>query len=243
MKIWKALFEGQTITCMGCGASLSESIHGLCRRCASNIPWLSELKCRICGRDMDCPDCAGIRRQGFICNRSAVRYEEPIIDWMARYKYRGDEQLSALFGDLLQLAWKRLTHDIPKLRGLPVAVTYIPLSQERAMERGFNQTEQMAQRLSSLQGFKVFELLKRVRHTEKQSFKSRTERAESLKHVFGLNREEAGRLYHWASKQKKQPVIVMIDDIYTTGSTLREASNVVRGSIPLPIFCLTAARS
>jgi len=103
----------------------------------------------------------------------------------------------------------------------------IPLSDERLYERGFNQAESLALEA----GAEPINLLKRV-HSEKQSKKSRNERIR-LPQVFQLS-ETAPPF------QNKQ--ILLIDDVYTTGSTLRQAAIILRQAGAKSVQSLTLAR-
>lgn len=105
-------------------------------------------------------------------------------------------------------------------------VTFIPLSNERLMERGFNQ----AQALTDLLGLNTVELLTRL-HTEKQSKKSREERI-SLAQVFQVTKPDL----------LKQKSILIVDDIYTTGSTLRHAAKALKTAGATEVSSITLAR-
>src|SRR5690606_40303855 len=85
----------------------------------------------------------------------------------------------------------------------------IPLSDERLYERGFNQ----AVVLAGLLDMPVHEVLART-HLEKQSKKSRSERIAG-ENVFRVIGEVQGR------------GVLLVDHIYTTGSTLRQAGKVL----------------
>jgi len=87
------------------------------------------------------------------------------------------------------------------------------LSQERLYERGFNQAEALILEA----GFKSTTLLTRI-HTEKQSKKSRTDRIH-LPQVFQF---DSNRSIPLEGKD-----VLLVDDIYTTGSTLRHAAKIL----------------
>jgi competence protein ComFC len=131
----------------------------------------------------------------------------------------------------------------------------VPVSSARLSERGFNQAEQLAEVLSRRRKVPQLPLLIRTHHTGKQSFKSRSERLADMKHVFAGNVDPKilqslnEHLESIAVQLQKRPLqIIIIDDIYTTGSTVRacaEALYQLCGGLgqPAEIYSLTWARS
>ncbi|WP_052770098.1 ComF family protein [Paenibacillus sp. IHB B 3415] len=131
----------------------------------------------------------------------------------------------------------------------------VPVSSARLAERGFNQAEQLADVLSLRRGIPQLPLLIRTRHTGKQSFKSRSERLADMKHVFTGNTEQKllqrldGQLESIAVRLQNRPLqIIIIDDIYTTGSTMRACAEALHRLIgdlgyAAEIYSLTWARS
>ncbi|MCW3795522.1 ComF family protein [Paenibacillus sp. LS1] len=140
----------------------------------------------------------------------------------------------------------------------PDVVTYVPVSSERLAERGFNQAERLAAGLATACHLPIVDLLQRQINTTKQSFKSRGERIETMKNAFSINPdgmhlvEDLYREPHLPTQKgisHARPIqILLIDDIYTTGSTLDACGRVIlntcfRMEIPVEIYTLTLARS
>jgi ComF family protein len=118
---------------------------------------------------------------------------------------------------------------------MPEFITFVPLSEKRELERGFNQAEQMARDLGRKLRLPVVPLLQRQRHTEKQSLKSRSSRLEDLQDVFSLIPE--------APKQIQTPSrIYVVDDVYTTGSTLNQCAKTIRSRLDAEVYGVTWAR-
>ncbi|MGO4888793.1 ComF family protein [Anaerobacillus sp. MEB173] len=140
---------------------------------------------------------------------------------LAKYKFRGDYVIGQAFEPLLQQMYQAEFSDC--------MVVPIPLSNERLYERGFNQ----AKHLAELIGVPVFDVLKRTTHEQKQSKKSRTERLSLEKSPFEIQSNE--------SIQNKP--ILIIDDIYTTGATIRQAAKVLLDSGAKEVSSLTVGRS
>ena len=212
----------------------------LCRRCAASIPWIrpGNIRCKHCGRPEDCPDCPRRKNPQIVANRSAVRYDGAMKDWLSLYKYRGDERLLAVFARMLEGVFDRMLDEFRLRREDIALVTHVPLSAERLEERGFNQAERIARALAASRRLPAAPLLRRTRHTGKQSFKTRADRLSDLAGVFEPLPDAKDRI-----AGIPQPVIILIDDVYTTGSTLNECARTVRSIAPSArVYGLTWAR-
>ncbi|OMF35882.1 hypothetical protein BK133_10345 [Paenibacillus sp. FSL H8-0548] len=188
-------------------------------------------------------------------------------EMLALYKYRGNERLAPLLGDMLIPAFESMTNEIaaqhlrPRTRSSRSkvtmsnywdAITYVPISTERSMERGFNQAEQLASHIAAKYRLPLMSLLTRSRHSEKQSFKTRAERMSDTKALFTVNHAEFtslktnGNLPIRKSQLSYSTIrILLIDDIYTTGSTAEACAQALHqhAQFPLEIYVLTWARS
>ncbi|WP_171908950.1 hypothetical protein [Paenibacillus sp. GP183] len=87
----------------------------------------------------------------------------------------------------------------------------------------------------------VIPLLQRKRHTDKQSFKSRNQRIEDLEHVFELNEADLQQVLDLSQKNEMMQIYI-VDDVYTTGSTLNQCSMVLKKSLNCEVFGLIWAR-
>ncbi|XEC95371.1 ComF family protein [Paenibacillus tarimensis] len=240
--------------------------ESLCDHCLRSIPWIGEIRCFVCGRPVHCDDCARRSDAALIGNRSAVRYDPVMRGWLALYKYRGKESLAPILARMLHPAFEQLSATVAERqkadrcgsgvnrrigRSMPLhyselwdAVTYVPLSEARALERGFNQAEQLAAGISRAYGIPLFPLLARRRDTQKQSFKTRAERIRDTRSLFipASGAEELLRNLHIGKPILR---ILVIDDIYTTGSTVHDCARAISGISPVPaeLYSLTWARS
>jgi ComF family protein len=119
-------------------------------------------------------------------------------------------------------------------------LTYVPISSERLAERGFNQSQLLAEELGRRVRVPVEPLLIRTKHTGKQSYKSRAERLEDMKQAFDIRLDTQKRIL---TKSDFRPItILMIDDVYTTGSTLNQCAKVISTHLPAKLYGLTWAR-
>ncbi|WP_019915054.1 ComF family protein [Paenibacillus sp. HW567] len=279
----QTLLYPSSIPCLICGKNsrLSSGLPGVCMNCEASIPWIRSPRCSKCGRHVGCPDCSRSSEPGpIVCNRSSVAYTSVMRETLGQYKYRGNERLAPLLGLMLDRAYAILQKERAKAghnahslqlpsflssrsgqRGSSVSLWQadllvpVPVSDSRLAERGFNQAERLADVLSMRRGIPQLPLLIRTHHTGKQSFKSRAERLNDMKHAFAANPDPsvrklfAERLDSIGPQIPARPLqIIIIDDIYTTGSTIRacaESLNLLTGSFGClaEIYSLTWARS
>ncbi|MBP1157810.1 MULTISPECIES: ComF family protein [unclassified Paenibacillus] len=245
---WIARWIGQTETlltpssssCLVCGGRESGVRRiPVCRRCYELIPWIHEVRCDRCGRHEECPDCPRRIDTHFTQNRSVVRYDEHMKDWLAIYKYRGKESLAKVLGPMLLHAY-HMHHKGKVISDAAEWITYVPLSGQRLAERGFNQAEQLARELGRLTGIPVVPLLTRTRHTDKQSFKARAERLDDMLGVFA---PDLGQITPIAAACRKGQVrLYLVDDVYTTGSTFNECARTIRTILPVRVYGISWAR-
>jgi len=262
--------------CLTCGRAGSYNIDlpGICRSCYRNIPWIIKPRCLRCGRGIGCPDCirSGMENRSFVLNRSAVIYDARMKEWLAQYKYRGNERYAKLLIEMLLQAFTLLHREANQHFGFsrsrndrPTpwnihAVTSVPVSEERLQERGFNQAEVLAQGLAHRVRIPCIRLLERKRHTDKQSFKNRMDRLRDMKEAFGPWQhasEELWSIFRQVGASRKKFIkgraagtfrILLVDDIYTTGSTIDACAQVLRRyesivDMPIEVYSLTWARS
>ncbi|SDM21103.1 ComF family protein [Sediminibacillus halophilus] len=210
---------------------LPDRVTYLCRECEAALEKLDGYLCNKCGRQVGrggetCRDCRRWEQlsqwQGVLTqNRSVYVYNERMRVMLAKWKYRGDYKLREVFGIGLQDTFRKAFSK--HLRKQAVLVP-IPLSEERLYERGFNQSEAIIDVL----GKPAEQLLTRT-HGEKQSKKTRRQR---------IHTENPFTLI----KPTDKPVI-LIDDIYTTGTTLRHAARTLKSHGCPEVYSLTLARS
>lgn len=222
------------IPTIGWGPLLSaEKEQLVCSTCEGKLEKVEGDSCRICSRPFLHLD--GQFRHGNLChdclrweedpawssyldkNESIFQYNHFIKDVIARFKFRGDYIIAKVFSEPIRQTIAKLDYDL---------LIPIPLSEERLYERGFNQAEA----LLHASGFPSTSLLTRI-HSEKQSKKTRAERIH-FPQVFQISAE--------INLEGKK--VILMDDIYTTGSTLRHAAKLLKGAGAKHIQSLTLAR-
>jgi competence protein ComFC len=211
---------------------LRSTQDAICTVCQNKLKLLDGELCHRCSRELEpgfrkgdlCYDCIRWEEdpqwQGLLAsNVSIYHYNDFLKEVIAKFKYRGDYAAAMAFRAELRA----------KLKSLPAdACVPIPLSSDRLYERGFNQSEA----LIAAAGFNHVSLLSRV-HGEKQSKKSRADRIH-LEQVFQII---PGEVHRFEGKR-----IMLVDDIYTTGSTLLHAAKVLKSHGVKSVCSVTLAR-
>jgi len=205
---WRFVFQDLLLppSCAGCQKIGSH----WCDDCRSKQIPIIDPVCNLCGVPQKlpqiCSDCT-TNQPIFDQVRSFARYENPFRKGIVRLKYYGGAALGEVFSVfliqmLLSLQW---SFDM---------VLPVPLSEARQKKRGYNQTALMAYPISQ-----YFNLpyqpysLRRIRDTRSQVGLTGTERRENLRDAF---RAEETLV--------KRKIVVLVDDVFTTGSTLNSCA-------------------
>jgi competence protein ComFC len=236
------MFSKQKKRCLSCQNELRAPAFfstQICIPCSHQIPWITDVVCRACGRAATCADCHHRTTAGDFHlqqNCAAVRYTAAMKRWLAVFKYRGHEQWADVLAEMLQMVFRReYATNIDLL-------TFVPSSEKREQERTFNQAQSLAERLAVRVHLPCRSLLRRIRHTDKQSLKSRADRVADMKRSFQL--DSAQTLYLDEQLQKREGTlrILIVDDVYTTGSTLHQCAKTLSIIDGLQLYGLTWAR-
>jgi len=115
-------------------------------------------------------------------------------------------------------------------RGLTFLLIPIPLSKIKFRERGFNQCELLCEEIIKLNSFSPSplpliykkDLLIKIKNTKSQTRVSKEERVVNIKNAFAINPASPK-----ASQDNKMTLVILLDDVYTTGATMREAVKVL----------------
>lgn len=205
---------------------LLKKLTGLCDDCKNGLEFLRGNRCEKCSRKSEttvCQDCKwwkeALSNDPLVFNHSVFRYNPFLQEVISKWKYRGDFVLGEIFRPYMQQAYQDILLKMKK----DVIVVPIPLSEKRLMERAFNQAEMLARFLP----VKTELLLERT-EGEKQAKKTREDRI-NTKNPF------------LAVKIIKKPVL-LVDDIYTTGTTLRHAASSLAASGCPEVYALTLIR-
>ncbi len=221
--------------CLKCGKIL-ESENGLCADCFNEIDFISTPYCKKCGRPfadihhgngLICGDCMKKQHSLFRFNRSAVKYNEHSKNLLLSFKFMDKTDNAPLLAKWLKQAGKDIFAE-----GVDIFIP-IPLHYKRLLKRRYNQSALLAKELSRLTGIKTdYASVVRGRHTRPQVEFSGAARIKNIKGAFKIKHPE----------RIKGKRIVLIDDVMTTGSTLKECALVLKKAGAKSVDTLTVAR-
>jgi len=223
--------------CHVCRCFLAEpaEVH-LCDGCREKIIPIDSPLCLICGvpfatengSDHTCGPCLTTRRP-FVAARSAARFEGPLQELIHRFKYGKKVHLSRPLGLLTAAALGDVAPAFSADYLVPV-----PLHRRRLRERGFNQSQLIAKVLAK--SWKIplsLHNLRRCRWTTPQTGLSAAERERNIRGAFSVARPD-----RFTDKR-----LLLVDDVYTTGSTVTECAKTLCRYGAKEVYVITVARS
>lgn len=220
--------------CALCGADTVGGIY-LCAKCAGTARRIKEPFCRQCSQPFDgnidgtftCSNCRD-REFHFDCAVAPYAACDAVREFIHRFKYERQYHLRHQLAD-----WAAAGLADDRLRAQPFdAFVPVPLHRARRREREFNQAEVLAELLSRHAAVPVRNAIERTRYTTTQTRLDRHERMENLRGAF--------RVRH--PKHVKDRHLILVDDVFTTGSTVEECARVLRAAGAASVRALTVAR-
>ncbi len=212
--------------CPFCGKISPE---GICAGCRKKIVYVREPRCMRCGKPLRdeireyCRDCEA-RSSFFDRGYGMWLHREPVSGAVYRFKYKNKRNWGRIFA--VELA----EHYEGQIRAWGIEeIIPIPLHSSRKRKRGFNQSEVVAGILSELTGIPCrTDVLFRIRKTVPQKQLDRRGRKDNLMGAFGVSRE-------WNACEN----VLLIDDIYTTGTTVGRAAKMLKKAGAQNVYFLT----
>lgn len=204
---------------------------GICPACREKLEQLSvkDPKCMRCGKPVRheeqeyCSDCAHTYHY---YDRGAALWlhKEPVSTSIYQFKYHNQRRFSLYYASEMALRYKNLI-----CQWDPEVIIPVPLHARRRRRRGYNQSLDVARELGRLLGIPVADkLVVRVKNTSPQKQLGHKGREKNLRNAFALKYRIQGA-----------KSVLLLDDIYTTGSTVDGVSKVLKQAGVEKVYFLT----
>jgi len=199
----------------------------MCDACFDESARISGSYCRVCSEVFEgefsenpvCPNCNDLEFS-FLFAKSTLKNTAKNRQLVISYKYGKRHHLVRVLAKFCNEELEQNTH-FTDLKA-PVLMP-VPLHWRRKFSRGFNQAELLCKELSRLSGVPWRMLLKRHRYTTTQTRLSRGERLKNLGGAFSVNKK---------IKDAGFRSIIIVDDVFTTGSTSEECAKMLKKEYP-----------
>ncbi len=223
--------------CAACGGELPwrDREASCCAGCWSALPRLEGVRCRRCASPWEgapagafylCLRCASIDRDPIDRIDAWGAYRGGLEQLLVAFKFRRHDFLDAPLARLLVECWCTWSETAID------AVVAVPMHPRKQRERGYNQAALLARRFARAAGLPLVpRALRKTRDTAAQSSLHREERAANLRGAFAADPLVRGRR------------VLLIDDVCTTGATLRACARALRRAGAEGVAALTVARA
>ncbi|NMC75279.1 MAG: ComF family protein [Geobacteraceae bacterium] len=213
--------KGEIPLCAGCWDRIAPIASPLCPVCGA--PFITEH-----GNDHPCGPCL-TERPPFAGARSAVEFHGMVQELVHRFKYGGKMYLARTLGLLAARALSGFARDTA-----PECIIPVPLHTRRLRERGFNQSQLLGRILAERWSLPLsVNNLRRARWTEPQVGLSVSDRERNVRGAFTVAHPERIR-------EKR---VLLVDDVYTTGSTVAECARTLARAGAKEVSVVTVARA
>ena len=221
------LFFPRQVKCMFCGSETK--VFGVCDACYKSLPFIKDPACSKCGGSLNtlgsvCVECKN--KNSYLDRCYAVfEYTKDIQAKVISFKQGGVKHIGETFAYCIQEKFNNIEEKINLI--IPV-----PISNERRKVRGYNQSEILCNELMDTNKVRL-DILVRPSDTPHQTGLDRKHRLKNLKDAFQV-----------IDKSKVVcKTILLVDDIYTTGSTLNECARTLKLAGASRVIGLVLARA
>ncbi len=214
--------------CFACG---ERSLTVLCRGCETAIEPIEEPVCPVCGRPVmyEVEKCDKCRADPppFDKARALSVYDFPMREAVLGMKTRQGRGLAEFLAPRFVRAFRDEISEAD-------ALTYVPVSPGRLLNRGFNQAKELASAVSILTDCPVVDALKMTHSVKDQGKLDKEKRRENVAGAFVVRKN---------SPAISRSELVLIDDVMTTGSTASACANALKEAGAARVTVLTLARA
>lgn len=221
----------ETYTCLCCGRDVFDNPYLMCQKCLNNLPFITEKVCAHCGVPLNnegnyCKICKG---KNFVVDRavSPFVYQNEIKKLIKDLKYNNAKYTSISLG-------KFMADHYAKTKLFADLIIPVPLCSKRFKERGYNQSKLLADILGTHINVPVVDnVLIRVKETPTQTKLNFVSRRQNMTNAFEIvNKNEV-----------KDKVVLLVDDIYTTGATAYECAKTLKSAGAKSVYVITVAHT
>jgi ComF family protein len=192
-----------------CAVCQTTSHESLCEGCQSLLK-PPENPCQICAKPLNqaggvCGECRS-EPPAFSHTHCAAIYQAPVDKWVQQLKFGERLDRARIMGETLAQLLTDVNNSIP--------IIPVPLHPKRLRKRGYNQAFEIAKIICKQQNRPLLsDVLVRIKNTEMQAELHEKQRAANVRAAFQV------------VKPIEHPKVLLLDDVMTTGQTLRSASN------------------
>ncbi|MGL5346714.1 MAG: ComF family protein [Peptostreptococcaceae bacterium] len=212
----------ENISCILCDRPIQKNnTYSMCKECFTNIHFILD-GCVKCGKPIvnysleqqSIDGCGYCQNKTFYFDKavSCLEYDNLSKEIIFKFKYSNQTYMSKYIALIMKekLELENLKFDY---------ILYVPLHKRRQNKRGFNQSQKIAKNLGKLIEVPVIDVLVRKEYTKRLFKLKKSERQKELKNAFILKHN----IYELKNKN-----ILLVDDIFTTGTTVNEISKMLK---------------
>ena len=216
--------------CLSCGVELGDNKNLFCGKCLSEFNIIQAPRCPGCGGTLDgvleyCTKCMEFDKRPWDGAFALFNLRGAGQRLVYAFKFYGRPELARPFADLARelLLNEDLAIDV---------IIPVPLHWSRCFTRGYNQSVLFCEELARLTKIKYQPALRRIRRTRQQARLDRDQRHKNLSGAFVLkpNTDLSGK------------IILLVDDVMTTGATLSAATEAFKNTEAKAIYTLVIGR-
>lgn len=214
-------------SCVSCGTAVSSAMNHVCTSCYNKIKE-ADNSCTVCSGELHEGGCLICSDRKFYPSRNISLFNYCDVSKAAVHSLK--------FGSIKNVYRIFLPHICSRIgdfnRKIDI-VTSVPMNRGKLVKRGYNQSQLLAMGVSRKTGIEFCEILKERKNSSQQRNLNYSERFINV-----IDRYETVNINKFKNK-----VVLLIDDVFTTGATVNECSRKLILSGAIEVFSITVVRS